>query len=144
MILAAGFKVHALIAPAHGPVDLPGQLAVGVGLEVKVSFVAAAGAGVVGFGLIFRKIVDGGEVGVALGAENADGIVLGLLLVVLLLALFFTDALLVLLEKFTYQEINQMKPWQVSRELQNAWGKLYNVAVPVFETAEFEAEKKVS
>lgn len=54
------------------------------------------------------------------------------------------DALLVLLEKFTYQEINQMKPWQVSRELQNAWEKLYNVAVPVFETAEFEEEKKVS
>ena len=74
MVLAAGLEVNALVHPAHGPVHLPGQLAVEVLREVEGPLVPA-------LALIFRHravLVDGGDLrGVlaAVGAEDADGIV---------------------------------------------------------------------
>ena len=82
VILSARLKVHALVSPAHGPVHLPAQLAVGVGEEVEVSLMAAA-ADVIRLGAVLGEAGHGGEIGVADGAEDADGAVSRLLGVML-------------------------------------------------------------
>ena len=68
------------------PVDLPTQLAVGVGQKIEVTAVTAT-AGVVCLGAIIGELGDGGEVGVTFGAEDADGIIIFLLCVVFCLDL---------------------------------------------------------
>ena len=75
MILPAGLKVHTLVEPAHGPVDLPGQLAAEILGEVEVSLVAA-GAAVVGDMSIFVVGKNGGGVLAAVGAIDGHGIVM--------------------------------------------------------------------
>ena len=82
VILSAGLKVHALVSPAHGPVDLPAQLAVEVLEEVDVAVIAAT-AGVVGLGAVLGDVLQSGEVGAALRAEHRHGGILSLLGVVL-------------------------------------------------------------
>ena len=52
VVLSAGFEVNALVGPAHRPVHLPGQLAVGIFREVEVAFMSA-GAGIVRHGAVF-------------------------------------------------------------------------------------------
>ena len=74
VVLSARLKIDLLVSPAHGPVHLPAQLAVEVGGEVKGPAVPAA-AGVFRRGTVVRKPGNRSEVGVALRAENADGVV---------------------------------------------------------------------
>ena len=74
MILSARLKVHALVHPAHGPVDLPGQLAVKILRKVKGS-VMAAGALILRHGAVVGQGGDLRGVPAAVRAVNAYGIV---------------------------------------------------------------------
>ncbi len=82
MILAARLEIDALVAPAHRPVDLPTQFAVGFGQEIEVTAVTAA-AGIVCLGAVVAQFSDGGKVGLTFGAENDGRVVGGLFGVVL-------------------------------------------------------------
>ena len=74
MVLSARFKVDFLVPPTHGPVHFPTQFAVEIREEVKGSVMPAT-AGVFRHGAVLGERGDGGKVGVAFGAEDADGVV---------------------------------------------------------------------
>lgn len=54
------------------------------------------------------------------------------------------DALLVLLEEYSYREIRKMKPWDLTNVLQNAWVKLYKILDPDFDAVPVGAAKKIA
>ena len=74
VILSARLKIHALVHPAHCPVDLPAQLAVGVGIKVKAA-VVAAGARIRRHAAVVIQRQDPGGILPADGAVDAHGIV---------------------------------------------------------------------
>lgn len=45
------------------------------------------------------------------------------------------DALIVLLEEYSYNEVRKMQPWDLTKVLQNSWVKLYKVLDPDFVVA---------
>lgn len=54
------------------------------------------------------------------------------------------DALLVLLEEYSYREIRKMQPWDLTKVFQNAWVKLYKVLDPNFEPSSVGTGKKIA
>ena len=54
------------------------------------------------------------------------------------------DAMVALLEDYTISEIRKMRPWDLSKELQNSWVKLYKILDPDFEVALAGVIKKAS
>ena len=74
VILAAGLEIHALVLPAHGPVDLPGQLAVEVFGKIKGAVMAAV-AFVLRHVTVVRQGQDLRGVLFAHGAVDGDGII---------------------------------------------------------------------
>lgn len=45
------------------------------------------------------------------------------------------DALIVLLEEYSYNEVRKMQPWDLTKVLQNSWVKLYKILDPDFVVA---------
>ena len=82
VILSARLEVYLLVSPAHSPVYLPAKLAVEVFKEIEVSLVSAT-AGELCLGAIVGKGRDSCEVGMTLGAEDADGVIICLFGIVL-------------------------------------------------------------
>lgn len=54
------------------------------------------------------------------------------------------DAMVALLEDYTIAEIRKMQPWDLSKELQNSWVKLYKILDPDFEVTLAGVIKKAS
>ena len=82
MILSARLEVYLLVSPTHCPVYLPAELTVEVFKEIEVSLMSAT-AGELCLGAILGKRSDSCEIGMTLGTEDADGVVVCLFGVVL-------------------------------------------------------------
>lgn len=54
------------------------------------------------------------------------------------------DALLVLLEDYSYGDIRRMQPWELTNALQNEWVKLYKIFDPDFDAVSVGAAKKIA
>lgn len=54
------------------------------------------------------------------------------------------DALLMLLEEYSYLEVRKMQPWDLTKVLANSWVKLYKIMDPDFEVAPVGATRKAS
>ena len=101
VILAARLKIYLLVFPTHSPVDLPTELAVVVFKEIELALVTAT-AGKGRLGAVVGKGRDLCKVGVALGAENADGVVVRLLRVVSRRSFFLAERLVLCFEGVEY------------------------------------------